>query len=41
MLERQEKVLNESIRLDCVNYAEKLRLTCDRSFTFIKGRQTF
>ena len=36
-----EKIPNESICLDCVNYAEKLRLTSDGSFTFIEGRQTF
>ena len=37
----RKKIPNESICLDCLNYAEKLRLTSDRSFTFIKGRQTF
>ena len=41
MLKQQKKIPNESICLDCVNYAEKLRLTPDRSFTFIEGRQTF
>ena len=41
MLKQQKKIPNKSICLDCVNYAEKLRLTSDRSFTFIKGRQTF
>ena len=41
MLKQQKKISNESICLDCVNYAEKLRLTSDRSFTFIEGRQTF
>ena len=41
MLKQQKKIPNESICLDCVNYAEKLRLTSDRSFIFIKGRQTF
>ena len=41
MLKQQKKILNESICLDCVNYDEKLRLTSDRSFTFIEGRQTF
>ena len=39
MLKRQEKIPSKSISLDCVNYAEKLRLTSDRSFTFIEGRQ--
>ena len=38
---KQKKILNESICLDCVDYTEKLRLTADRSFTFIEGRQTF
>ena len=37
----RKKIPNESICLDCINYAEKLRLTFDRSSTFIKGRQTF
>ena len=41
MLKQQKKIVNESICLDCANYAEKLRLTSDRSFTFIEGRQTF
>ena len=41
MLKQQKKIPNESICLDCVNYAKKLHLTSDRSFTFIKGRQTF
>ena len=41
MFKQQKKIPNESICLDCVNYAEKLRLTSDRSFTFIEGRQTF
>ena len=41
MLKQQKKIPNESICLDCVNYAKKLRLTSDRSFTFIEGRQTF
>ena len=36
-----EKIPNESICLDCVNNAEKLRLTSDMSFTFVEGRQTF
>ena len=40
MLKQQKKIPNESIFLDCVNYAEKLRLTSDRNFTFIEGRQT-
>ena len=35
------KKSNESICLDCVKYAEKLRLTSDRSSTFIEDRQTF
>ena len=41
MLKQQKKTPDESICLDGVNYAEKLRLTSDRTFTFIKGRQTF
>ena len=41
MLKQQKKIPNKSICFDCVNYAEKLRLTSDRSFTFIEGRQTF
>ena len=41
MLKQQKKIPNKSICLDCVNYAEKLRLTFDRSSTFIESRQTF
>ena len=41
MPKQQKKIPNKSICLDCVNYAEKLRLTSDRSFTFIEGIQTF
>ena len=39
--QKKNKMHNESICLDCVNYAEKLRLTSDKSSTFIEGRQTF
>ena len=41
MLKQQKKFLMKVFFLVCVNYAEKLRLTSDRCFTFIEGRQTF
>ena len=41
MLKQQKnKIPNESICLNCIDYPEKLCLTFDRSSTLIKGRQT-
>ena len=38
---RKNEIPIGNICLDCVNNAEKLRLTSEKSSTFIKGSQTF